>query len=48
MDAIIVLFITAIVMEIGVSPRLGYTRTGRLLLWYTNPKTGSRDYVVLL
>jgi hypothetical protein len=47
MDAIIVLLITGVFMELMFRPRLGYTRAGRYLLWYTNPKTGSRDYVIL-
>lgn len=40
------ILLAAIIIEIKFSPRLGYTREGKILLWY---KAGyTRKYIVLL
>jgi len=42
---ITVIFILALVVEIELSPRLGFTRCNRILLWYGKR---TRKYVILL
>jgi hypothetical protein len=44
MDAIVVILVTIILLEAMISPRIQFTRNRDVLLFYTNPKTGSRDY----
>jgi len=41
---IIIILVIALIVEITFSPRIGFTREDRILLWYGKKK---RDYIVL-
>jgi hypothetical protein len=45
MIIVIIILIIALVVESQLSPRLGFTRENRILLWYGKR---NRKYVVLL
>jgi hypothetical protein len=44
MTIVIIILIIALIAEIMFSPRIGFTREDRILLWYGKEK---RDYIVL-
>ena len=44
MTTVIMILVIALMVEIMVSPRIGFTREDRILLWYGKKK---RDYIVI-